>query len=185
MRNRIAELEEREQGGGVSLVCVSLSVCAAATQAELQKGRQLDFHGEAITSNGNVKIICLTDTGSSALGFVDDDFARRNKLPRLALTQPYKLRLADDEFGPNITYMVLLKYAFGSYLEELWCLVTKLGRFDVIFGMLWLEQHNPSLALGDRTMTFHSDHCMTNCLLNHKPVTIHSITPPQIQVTPA
>lgn len=30
-------------------------------------------------------------------------------------------------------------------------------------------------------MTFHSDHCIANCLLNHKPVTIHSITPPQIR----
>ena len=158
---------------------MSLSACATTTEASLQKGRQLDFHGKAFTQYGSADMTCLTDTGASAWSFIDEGFATRNHLPRMALTQPCRLRLADDEFAPNITHMALLKHALGDHVEEMWCLITKLGRFDLVLGMPWLEEHNPSLALGDRTMTFNSDYCMAHCLQHSKPVTVPSITPPR------
>ena len=175
MRNRITELEDHD----TSLACMSLSACAVTAEASLQKGRQLDFPGKAITKHGVANMTCLTDTGASALSFIDEGFATRNGLPSMALTRPCRLRLADDKFAPNITHMALLKHAFEDHVEEIWCLITQLGRFDVVFGMPWLEQHNPALALGDRTMTFNSDYCMAHCLLHSKPVTIQSLTPPR------
>ena len=183
MRKRITELEEFEvdADGGVSLSCLSLSACAVATEASLQKGRQLDFPSKAYTEQGITNMTCLTDTGASALSFIDDKFASRYKLTRMALSKPCRLRLADDKFAPNVTHMALLKHGFGDYIDEMWCLITQLGRFDLVLGMPWLEQHNPSLALGNRTMTFNSDYCMAHCLSHSKPVTVRSLTPPQLK----
>ena len=174
MRKRIAELE----GGVTSPACASLFACAVAMESLSQKGRQQDFRSKVLTKHGAVDAIYLTDTGASAQGFVDGAFVRKAHLPQMALTKPCRLRLADDKFAPNITHMAKLRHALGDHMEEIWCLVTKLGRFDIILGMPWLEQHKPSLALGERTMTLHSDHCMANCLLHSEPITIRTITPP-------
>lgn len=158
----------------MALSSVTLSACATATEASLQHGRQLDFRGYALTKDGAIKAECLSDTGASALSFVDTSFVRKNKLPRVALSKPCKLRLADDKLAPNITHMALVKLALGDHVEDLWCLITKLGRFDIVLGMPWLEQHDPHISFKNRTITLNSDHCMSHCLLHSRPVTIHS-----------
>lgn len=180
MRKRIRILEE----GGVALDSVSLSPCAVTTEASLQKGRQLDFPSKVLTRGGIKDTVCLTDTGASASSFVDATFAKKNHLPHMALSQPCKLRLADDKLAPNITHMALVQHILGDHVEEIWCLVTKLGRFDIILGMPWLEQHNPTLELGDRTMTLKSDYCMSNCLRHSRPAVVHSVTPPLTKSSP-
>lgn len=134
----------------------------------------MDFRGHAVTKNGAVKVDCLSDTGASAISFVNASFARKNKLPQIALSKPCKLRLADDKRAPNITHMALVKLALGDHVEELWCLITALGRFDIILGMPWLEQHDPHISFKERTITLNSNHCMSHCLLHSRPVTIHS-----------
>ena len=92
----------------------------------------------------------------------------------MALSKPCKLRLADDKLAPNITHMALVKLAIEDHVEDLWCLITALGQFDVILGMPWLEQHDPYISFKNRTITLNSDHCMSHCLLHNKPVTIQS-----------
>lgn len=172
MRSRIEELEEEE--GNAALASVTLSACAVTTEASLQHGRQLDFRGQALTQGGAVKVNCLTDTGASALGFVDAAFVTRNKLPKIALSKPCKLRLADDKPAPHITHMALVKLLIGDHVEDLWCLITRLGQFQIILGMPWLEQHDPHISFKERTITLNSDYCMSHCLLHSRPVTVHS-----------
>ena len=170
---KIKELEQGER----SLASVSLSACAVATEASLQKGRQLDFEGKARTPKGLVDVKCLSDTGASALCFVNTSFVKTNRLPTIALSQPCKLRLADNKpaSAPNITHMALVNHALGDHIEELWCLITSLGNFNIILGMPWLEQHDPIISFKFRTMTLSSDYCMSNCLLHSKPVVIQSL----------
>ena len=53
-------------------------------------------------------------------------------------------------------------------------MVTTLGNFDLILGILWLEQHDLIILFKNRSLTFKSDYCITHCLLRHKPTIVHS-----------
>ena len=141
---------------------------------DLLRGRQFDFDGEVQTPLGTAKANCLTDMGALAKSFVDVGYARVYKLYTVPLAKPCKLKLADDKLVPNITHVVRLVLVLGEYVEELWCLVTALGKFDVILGMPWLEEHDPSSSFSKRSLTFDSDHCMLNCLLRYALTTIYS-----------
>ena len=180
MRNRIRELEESEHKDDASLACVTLSACAVDTEASLQHGRQLDLRSQALLEKGEADITTLADTGASAYSFVDESFSKRTHLPRVPLSRPCRLRLADDKFAPNITHMARMTHALGGdHIEEMWCLITDLGKYDLILGMPWLEEHDPLPSFASRTLTFNSDYCMTHCLAHSRPVTVHSLTPPR------
>ena len=43
----------------------------------------------------------------------------KNYLSRIALSRLYKLRLADNKFAPNITYIALLKHTLEDYIKEI------------------------------------------------------------------
>ena len=124
VRTRIKELELDNEPAFAS---VRLSSCYTDAEAILQEGRQLDLEGKILIIYGPVKANCLTDTGASALSFVNIRTAKLNKLPMVSLTRPCKLRLADDKLAPNITYIAQVKLVFDNYIDEMWCLVTELG----------------------------------------------------------
>ena len=84
------------------------------------------------------------------------------------------LRLADDKLVPNVTHMAQVIIQMGDHTDTIWALITDLGKYDIILGMPWLEEHNPSTSYRDRSFTFYSDHCRTNCLHKHRPVTVYS-----------
>lgn len=164
VHERIREIEESE-----CLAAVYLSSCDVTTK-KLQQGRQLDFPSRVYTTKGPVKAALLTDTGASAMGFVDSKFAKLNKLPLVKMTKPCRLRLADNELASSIIDKIAqVKIAIGDHTEECWCLVTTIGNFDLILGMPWLELHDPYISFKERSITFQSDYCMSNCLLHHKP----------------
>lgn len=131
MRIRIKELESAEY---TSLATVSLSACDVT--GKLQEGRQLDFPGKVFTKDRTIKAIILTDTGASAMAFVDSKYAKRNKLHLVPLERPCKLRLADGNLAPQLTHMAQVRFAIGDHVEERWCLVTSLGKWDLIVGIL-------------------------------------------------
>lgn len=135
----------------------------------------MDFDGIIITPGGKgVKSLCLTDTGASAQAFLNKKFIQQHKIPTVALARPYNLRLADDKLAPPITHMAQVRIELGGHKEELWCLVTSLGRFDLILGMPWLEQHDPKTSFNARSLTFDSEYCMANCLHQQRSATICS-----------
>lgn len=166
VRKKLTELEGNQIE---SLATVTLSSCEEA----LQQGRQFDFIGYTHTDRGPIKTTCLTDTGASAMGFVDLGFAKIHKIPLLKLTKPVILRLANNKRAPNITHTALIKFSLGGHVDEVCCLVTTLGKFDIALGMPWLERHDPDISPGSRKMTFSSDYCISKCLEGHRPVTVY------------
>ena len=76
---------------------------------------------------------------------MDTKFAKRHKLPLLELVKPVKLRLANGEIAGIISHAARTILAFGDHLEELYCLVTPLAKFDIILGMPWMELHDPHI----------------------------------------
>lgn len=163
-------IKELERVGDAELATVSLSSCDVG----LQEGRQLDFKSKVLTDHESINTNSLTDTGASAKSFMNANFAKHHKIPLIPLMKAYKLRLADGTMGGNITHVARVIHALDDHVEELYCLITPLARFDVILGMPWLELHDPHIQFGSRTCTFNSDHCITNCLQHQKPVTIQS-----------
>ena len=107
------------------------------------------------------------------MAFVDLGFVKIHKIPMVQLSKPLILRLANHERAPNITHMAQVKFALDGHVDEIWCLVTILGKFDIALGMPWLELHDPDISPGSRKMTFNSDYCMSNCLQGNRPVTVY------------
>ena len=166
MRTRIKELETT----GSELATVSLSSC----DADLQQGRQLDFKAKILNGQGSGKTHLCTDSGASAKCFMDTKFAKAHKLSLVPLVEPVKLRLANGVIAGLITHAARTILSFKEHLEEMFCLVTPLAKFDIILGMPWLELHDPHISFAHRSCTFNSDYCISNCLQRHKPVTMHS-----------
>ena len=100
---------------------------------------------------------------------------KQHKIPIIPLSQPRKLRQGDEKVASSIiSQITLIRLDLNGHEEEVPCLVTPLGTFDVILGMPWMELHDPSASFKRRLLTFESDYCMTHCLAEHKPVTVHS-----------
>ena len=176
VRKRIHELEQEQD-----LATVTLSSCDLSST--LQEGRQWDFTGK-VQLQSMQRVTCLADTGASAKGFVDRKFVKQHKISLVKMLKPCRLRLANSDMAPNITHMARITLHLGDHVDELWCLVTDLGKFDVILGMPWLELHDPQPSFANRQLTFNSDHCMSNCLLHSKPVTIYSGPRPNKETVP-
>ena len=179
MRSRIEQLE-----GTTRLATVTHSLARADIERvdpKLRQGRQLDFQADVWTGKKRIKAYTMTDSGATASSFISSAFVKQHKLPLIALTKPCRLRLADGEAAPDITHMVQLDFRLGDHVEQLLGLVTNLGKFDVILGMPWLEQHDPDIGWAERVMTMNSNFCMSKCLLHSRPVTAVSCSRPKEQ----
>lgn len=150
---------------------------SSATNNEFIKfvnGRQWDFDGYIRTPQGKVKSSILADTGASGSTFVNRQAVNRLQLPTVKLKNPCKVRLADGKLAPEVTHMAQVSFELNAHIDYSWALVADIGRFDMILGMPWLEQHDPTPSFRDRSLTFQSDHCMTHCLHNMCPTTVVS-----------
>lgn len=128
MRKKIKELENPPSP---RLATMQLS----SFDAELQQSRQLDFESKILNGQRKPKTNCLTDTRASAKSFINSNFAKYQKLHLLPLVKPLNLRLANGMIGGQITHVARVMLAIGDHLDELFCLVIPLAKFDIILGM--------------------------------------------------
>ena len=174
MRQRIEQLEAQSIASAEpSLSDVTIS------SIKLVMGHQLDFDAQIWTPGGLAKALLMVDTGASAIGFVNSKYVRRHKIPTLLMTRKVNLKLADDSSEHSLTQMAMIKVRMGCHVEELLCLVAPLGRFDVILGMPWVEDHGVSIDGEDRSLLFKSEKCQHQCLPDKKPHRLNSKTPPE------
>ena len=166
---------EKEEASASHLATVSISsLHLNSVGLPSFNGRQLEFDCHVHSASGARKASLMTDTGASALGFVDSNFVKLHKLSTIALTKPIRLRLAGDTSAPNITHLAQVKFQLGDHVEELWCLMTALGPFDIIVGWPWVEQHGVTISGKAQALIFDSDECLRNCNLNHKSTMVHA-----------
>ena len=162
MRKRIRQLENLSSQNTPRLATVKLA-SSNKIGPIVVNGRQLDWKAKIGTQNGLVEATLLTDTGASAQSFVKRSFVKQNKLSLVLLERPIQLQLADGSLGLNITHMAMVNILLGEHRESLWCLVTDIPNHDIILGEPWLEQHGPLIDHTNRTMTFNSEFCCSNC----------------------
>ena len=82
----------------------------------------------------------------------------------IKLAYPCKLKQADDNLAPIVTYCAQLHFRLGDHYDGLWYFVTTLGKYDLILEMPWLEQHDPKVSFCTRTLAFDFDHCSAHFL---------------------
>jgi hypothetical protein len=118
-----------------------------------------------------VKSLLLADTGASEWGFVDRKFVKLYKLDTVDLSRPCNLRLADGRLVQQVSQAVQLTIRIGeSHLETGWAIITDLKEYDIIHGMPWFEQHEPTPDWGNRTLTLDSEYCTDYCIHDKIPV---------------
>ena len=174
MRKKVDEIEKKLESPSITS-SIRISSCVINQDSALQDGRQLDF--ECVIQDSEmqwIKANTLMDTGASALGFVSSTFVKQHRLSVVKLAQPCNLKLADDSLAPVITHCAQVYFRLGDHYDEIWCFVTSLGKFDLILGMSWLEQHDPKLSFRKRTMIFDSEFCKSGCLPHGKSCTVNS-----------
>ena len=88
--------------------------------------------------------------------------------------KPVKLRLANNKITGIISYIARIILAFRDYLEELYCLVIPLTKFNIILRIPWLELHDPHILFKKRSYTFNSNYYISEYLKHYKPVIIHN-----------
>ena len=127
---KIKEFEE----SNIELIIVSLFSCECDT--ELQKKKQLDFEIKILNDQRIQKTRYLTNIETFTKIFININFAKSYKLFLIILTKFFKLRLINETMNKNIIYVTRIILIFKKYFEELFCLITFLIKFDIIFDIL-------------------------------------------------
>ncbi len=108
---------------------------------------------------------CLVDSGCTALGFVDLEYAQQNSLKQYHLLQPRPLTLADGGTSSQITHFTIQRLTFGDHEETIPLYITKLQHANpVILGYPWLQLHNPAIDWAAGSLEFNATCCQHRCL---------------------
>ena len=67
---------------------------------------------------GNKKIKYLMDIGTSAIAFINDSFARKNRLNIYSLFKLYRLKFVNDNFVKDIIYIAKITFNLDDYIDE-------------------------------------------------------------------
>ena len=82
----------------------------------------------------------MIDSGAS-MQFIDLDFAVKNNLPLILKPMPETLIIIDGREAENqLTHTCTLKLTIDQHLETLTSQVTKLARWNMILGKIWLKR---------------------------------------------
>lgn len=106
----------------------------------------------------------FVDSGCSAMGFLDDDFAIHHQIQRFQLAKPRPLHLADGVFSSYVTHYVVIRLRIGHHHESVSLYVTRLSPANpIILGLPWLREHNPTIDWETSTLYFGTK-CDGRCL---------------------
>ena len=83
-----------------------------------------------------MKIQYLTNIKASTKNFINTKFAKYYKLLFITLTKFFKLRLINEIMKENIIYVTQIIFVFENHFKKLFCLITSLIKFNIIFNIL-------------------------------------------------
>lgn len=108
----------------------------------------------------------LVDLGADS-SFISKSFCELNGIVTRDLTSPIQLYLGtgkQSDSGPITQSTLPLQLNLDGHIETRVFLVTTLSH-DIILGIPWLKDHNPSIDWAVGTLHFKSDFCLTNCCI--------------------
>ncbi|KAI2475037.1 Asp protease 2 multi-domain protein [Pyrenophora tritici-repentis] len=167
--NRVKALKQQRQTG--SRITVSAIAAAAIRGDKYQPlvGQQLVFKGIISSHRSSPQHVeIMGDTGCASL-FIDSSHARAHKYDLISLSQPATLELADGSLVAGVTHMARVTVTFGTHTEDVLAYVTKLSGVQMILGTPWFQTHEPRVNWKDMSLSFDSEHCLINCIHDHRP----------------
>jgi len=107
----------------------------------------------------------MIDLGATE-DFIDREVCNKHGIKMIKAKNPREIYLADGKpsaMGP-VTHMTKVPMDISSHRELGTCQVANLQNHQVILGMTWLREHNPTIDWNDKRITFNSERCTTWCL---------------------
>jgi len=127
---------------------------------------KIQLHGE----KKSVTINAMIDSGATE-DFIDQEVCNKHGIKMIKAKNPREIYLADGKpsaMGP-VTYLRKVPMDISSHRELATFQVANLQNHEVILGMPWLREHNPTIYWNDKRITFNCEQCTTWCL-NSSPV---------------
>ena len=127
---------------------------------------KIHLHGKQDT----VTINAMIHSGATE-DFIDHEVCSKHGIKTIKATNPRDIYLADRKpstMGP-VTHMAKVPMDINSHRKLATFQVANLQHQEVIRGMPWLKEHNPTIDWKERKITFNSERCTTWCL-NSSPV---------------
>ena len=107
-----------------------------------------------------IKTLALLDSGASAC-FLDKEFARRHKIPLVIKCKLVHAEVIDGRplLSGSVTHESKpIEVVFENHSSFVIFNIIRTPSNPVVFGLSWLEKHNPSIDWRLRKMTFPIDH---------------------------
>jgi len=122
---------------------------------------KIQLHGE----KESVTINAMIDSGATE-DFIDREVCNKHGIKMIKAKNPRDIYLADGKpsaMGP-VTHMTKVPMDISSHRELATFQVANLQNHEVILGMPWLKEHNPTIDWNDKRITFNRERCTTWCL---------------------
>jgi len=122
---------------------------------------KIQLHGE----KASVTINAMIDSGATE-DFIDREVCNKHGIKMIKAKNTREIYLADGKpsaMGP-VTHMTKVPMNISSHRELATFQVANLQNHEVILGMPWLREHNPTIDWNDKRITFNSERCTTWCL---------------------
>ena len=122
---------------------------------------QIQLQGEKET----VIINAMIDSGATE-DFIDSEVCKKHGIKMIKAKNPREIYLVDGKpsaMGP-ITYLMEVPIDISNHRELATFQVANLQHHEVILGMPWLREHNPTIDWREKQITFNSERYTTFCL---------------------
>ena len=120
---------------------------------------QLDGENETVTDNAMIDSRATED-------FIDSEVCNKHGIKMIRAKNPREIYLADGKpsaMGP-VTHMTEEPMDISNHRELATFQVMNPEHHDVILGMPWLREHNPTIYLKEKKIRFNSERCTMSCL---------------------
>jgi len=106
----------------------------------------------------SVTINAMIDSGATE-DFIEREVCNKHGIKMIKAKNPREIYLADGKpraMGP-VTHMTKVPMDISSHRELATFQVANLQNHEVILGMPWLREHNPTIDWNDKRITFNSE----------------------------
>jgi len=122
---------------------------------------KIQLHGgiESVTINA------MIDSGATE-DCIDREVCNKHGIQMIKTKNPREIYIADGKPSTMrpVTHMTKVPMDISSHRELATFQVANLQNHEVIRGMPWLGEHNPTIDWNDKRITFNSERCTTWCL---------------------
>ena len=177
-RKRISQLKKQQKKiVDTHLVIVNLFFCYLNTRTIiLRNENQLNFDIIILNFKEWQRISFMIDSRVFASNFVNVNFVKLHKILTMILTKLINFIMINDDKVYRFTRIVQIKFILSDHIDELWCLMISLKKYDIIMSMSWVKNHEILINDRNRILIFQFDECIINCIHNHRSTKIFNKT---------